>query len=136
MKILLSVASLVLLSPLVVPALRAPVAPQQGLEERVAALENQLAVEKKRGDETRQLLEQTLTYLETQSKGAQTLLGVLDESEREGFTPGINFRSREVLLSGWRTYYGAWQNGLPKVPAAPPAEKPETPKRTVKKTPQ
>ena len=96
-------------------------APQE-LEARVASLEGELALEKKRHDETRVVLEQTLAYLEKQSKAAQTLLTVLDESEREGFTVGENWRSRQVLLVGMRAYWGEAQ-GVPKAPA-PPAPPP------------
>ena len=105
-------------------------APQE-LEARVAALEGELAIEKKRHDETRVVLEQTLAYLEKQSRAAQTLLAVLDESEREGFAVGENWRSRQVLLMGMRAYWGEEQ-GVPKAPATPapaPAARPKAPAR-------
>jgi hypothetical protein len=100
----------------------------QGLEQRVAALESELMAEKKRHDETRALLEQTLAYLEKQAKGSEAMLGVLDASEQQGFTAGENFRSRETLLLGFRVYWGELQSGLPKVPA-PPAAAPAAPAR-------
>jgi len=100
-------------------------APPQGLEARVATLEGELALEKRRHEETRVLLEQTLAYLEKQSQAAQVLLGALDESEREGFAVGENWRSRQILLTGLRAY-GGEVKGVPKLPAP---ERPATPAR-------
>ena len=105
----------------------APAQPQagasaQGLEARVAALEGELAAEKKRHDETRALLEQTLTYLEKQTRATQALLGVLDESEQQGFAVGENWRSRQTLLAGLRAYWNEQQAGVPRLPAPPPAK--------------
>jgi hypothetical protein len=99
----------------------APDAKQQGLEERVAALENELATEKRRHDETRELLAKTLAYLEEQTAAADKLLATLTESEAEGFAVGENWRSREILLAGFRAYWGAKSTNLPKAPkpAAP-----------------
>jgi hypothetical protein len=99
----------------------APDAKQQGLEERVAALENELATEKRRHDETRELLVKTLAYLEEQSAAADKLMATLTESEAEGFAVGENWRSREILLAGFRAYWGAKSTNLPKAPkpAAP-----------------
>jgi len=45
---------------------------------------------------------QTTRYLEAQSKAAAALQEALARSEKEGFTFGINPRSREILLAGWR----------------------------------
>ena len=42
------------------------------------------------------------TYAQAQAKAATALSRSLDTSEDEGFVPGINFRSREVLLAAWR----------------------------------
>jgi hypothetical protein len=92
----------------------------QGLEERVQALEGQLAAERKRNDETRALLDQTLTYLGSQAKASQALLTALDESEQQGFAVGENWRSRETLLRGLRAWGTEAQSGLP----APPAPQP------------
>lgn len=103
-------------------------APAQGLEARVATLESELAAEKKRHDEARLLLDQTLAYLEKQSRAAQTLLGVLEVSEQQGFAVGENWGSRVTLLAGFRAYWGDQQSGLPKLPAPPP-QKPAAPRR-------
>jgi hypothetical protein len=137
MKKLLSTASLLVCSSLVVLALRssapaqAAQAPQQGLEARVAALEENLQAEKKRHEETRALLEQTLAYLEKQGKASQVLLTSLDESEKQGFAVGENWASRQTLLAGFRAYWGDAQHGLPKLPAPAPA-KPVAPARPVR----
>jgi hypothetical protein len=91
---------------------------QQGLETRIAALENELAAEKRRHDETRELLARTLAYLDQQAQAAQKLLGTLDESEQQGFAVGENWQSRETLLAGFRGYWGAKATNLPKAPPA------------------
>lgn len=138
MKKLLSAASLLLLPLLALVALRASapaLAAQdgaQGLEGRVAALEEQLKAEQKRHDETRALLEQTLQYLEKQSKGAEALLVTLDEVEQQGFAVGENWRSRETLLTGFRRFWGEAKSGLPKAPAPPPAQ-PQAPVRPARR---
>jgi hypothetical protein len=136
MKKLLSFGAFLLLSTFVGFSLRASPPAEaaqtgggaQGLEARVAQLEGELAAEKKRNDETQALLEQTLAYLEKQSKAGQALLGALDESEQQGFAVGENWRSRQTLLGGFRAYCADQQSGLPKV-AAPPAPKPAAPVR-------
>jgi len=106
-------------------------APAQGLEARVATLESELATEKRRGEEMRALLEQTLLYLDKQTKAAQAILPVLDESEQQGFAAGDNWRSRQTLLAGMRAYWGAVQSGAPRLPAPRPVE-PAAPARPVR----
>jgi hypothetical protein len=122
----LAASLLALSTPAPARAAQEATAPQ--LEARVTALEAELALEKKRHDETRTLLDSTLVYLEKQSKAAQALLTVLDESEREGFAVGENYRSRQILLAGMRAYWGEEQ-GVPKPPAPPAPEKPAAPTR-------
>ena len=103
--------------------------PAQGLEARVATLETELAAEKKRNDETRMLLDQSIAYLDKQSKAAQALLGVLDASEKQGFAVGENWGSRVTLLAGFRAYWGDQVTGLPKLPSPPPPKPAEPWKR-------
>ena len=126
MKKLLPFASLLIFAPLLASSLQDKTPPQPpqggGIEARVAQLEEELAAEKNRSQETRALLEQTVAYLNNQATGAQTLLGVLDQSEQLGFTAGINFQSREALLAGLRAYWGEKQKGLPKLPEPPAAK--------------
>lgn len=104
----------------------------QELAQRVAALESELKAERGRHEETRALLEQTIGYLEQHARAAQTLLGVLDESEKQGFAVGENWHSRRTLLAGFRAYWGAAQSGIPKLPPPPPAQ-PATPERAARK---
>jgi len=109
---------------------RAQVAPgQDTLEERVQRLERDLAVARDElgamsADLERAtgLLDQTVRYLRDQSQGAAAMAGTLDASERAGFTKGINYASRELLLAGWRAQLAAQQKGVPGEPA--PDEKP------------
>jgi hypothetical protein len=135
MKTASSLASFALVSLLGLVLLRAetPARAAQGgaapsLEARVAALEGELAAECQRHDETRAMLEQTLGYLEKQSKAAQALLAQLDEAEAQGFAVGENWRSRQTLLAGFRAYWSGASSGLPKLPAPAPA-KPAAPTR-------
>jgi hypothetical protein len=134
MKMLPAALAFLALSAVVALAARAsePVRAQQagtqGLEARVAALEGELAAEKKRHDETRTLLEQTVSYLEKQSKAGQALLGALDECEQQGFAVGENWRARQTLLVGMRAFWNDQQAGVPKVPA-PEKAKPPAPAR-------
>lgn len=98
---------------------------QAPLEARVAALEGALGAEKARHDETRALLEATLAYLDRQAKGADSMLATLDASEQAGFTSGINFNSREILLRGFRDFWGGVRSDVPRSkPARKPAPAP------------
>ncbi|MBL8857060.1 MAG: hypothetical protein JNL28_00965 [Planctomycetes bacterium] len=74
--------------------------------------------------ETKTLLTKTITYLDAQSKSASAMAATLDESERAGFTFGINPESRQILLRGWREQLTALQQAVP----VAPAPKPETAK--------
>lgn len=64
--------------------------------------------------ETQDRLEMTLTYLQQQAEAAKALEGSLSQVEALGFTAGINPRSRETLLTGWRGYLAGQQTGVPK----------------------
>lgn len=75
------------------------------------------AVEELKG--ARKTLEEAQKYIEAQSKAAKAMAEVLDESEKQGFTYGINAGSREVLLRGWREQLDALQNGVPSPLPAP-----------------
>ena len=67
-------------------------------------------------DETRALLDETVHYLHTSGKAAHEMGAALSVSEEEGFTFGINPRSREILLEGWRKHLTAVQKDLPGKP--------------------
>ena len=83
------------------------------LEKRVEALEQQVATLKRDVGRRSALLEDTVRYLNAQSKAAEKILATFDQSEKEGFTAGINFTSRKTLLAGLRTYMEAQKTGLP-----------------------
>lgn len=109
--------------------------PQVVVEERVGQLEKDLTLANARLialskdlESTRAALDQTLAYLAVQSKSAQAMVEVLAEAERQGFAVGENFRSRQILLEGWRAQLDAQSQGLPKgagaaAPAAPTVNK-------------
>jgi len=59
------------------------------------------------------LLDQTVKYLQDQAAGAKEMMSALDASEAAGFTAGINYHSREILLSAWRQVWGAAGKGVP-----------------------
>lgn len=97
-----------------------PAAQQATLEERVQALEAQLAQQGSAEqamaedvEELKQLAEATVAYLEAQAKAASKMEATLAKSEDEGFTYGINPRSREILLDGWRDTLATMQTDLP-----------------------
>ena len=124
MNTTLPLTALLLSAALVLAPLDAQRSAQDsGLDTRVAALEDALAREQKAHAETRALLDETVAYLQDQAHSAQSMLGVLDQAEAAGFTAGINFHSREILLAGWREAYGTAQKEVPgsKKPAAAPA---------------
>lgn len=71
---------------------------------------------------TADVVERTATLesgFSTLTKEAKALTKVLDRSEEQGFTAGINFESRVTLLAGWRRYLNALSA------AAPKAQQPE-----------
>ena len=83
------------------------------LEARVVALEKALADEEKAHTETRAILDQTVEYLQASSQSAGRMMGVLDSVEAAGFTAGINYKSREMLLAGLRDQYRTAQASVP-----------------------
>lgn len=102
---------------------------KQTLETRVQQLEFQIstdsAVVMTLLDDVKKLQAhqaQVNSYLAAQVAQAQALAKTLDESEAEGFAQGINFRSRELLLAGWREQIATQQKNVPGTetkPAAP-----------------
>jgi len=69
------------------------------LEDRVVALEAKV--------------EKIESYLGDQAKAAAALDKKLDESEKAGFTYGINPSSREALLAGFRAFTAGAQKNVP-----------------------
>jgi len=74
--------------------------------------------------ETRDLLNMTMVYIKDQADAAKALTDSLGDVESQGFTAGINPRSRETLLGSWRAYLGELQAGVP-VAKAKPEPKPK-----------
>lgn len=98
----------------------------QGADEELKA---ELAAQVQRIDdlerdvaEARDLVDLVLLHLEDQATAAKSLEASLVSSEELGFTAGINPRSREVLLSGWRSYLTEQQAGVPKAKPKKDAE--------------
>ena len=97
----------------------------ESLEERVQALEAQVASMRRASDgaglskkvaDMSDLLDETVSHLYRQSEGAGHLRDALTESEEKGFTFGINPESREVMLAGLRSFIDAVQQELPPMP--------------------
>ena len=88
--------------------------PRIALEERMIELEQVVAEFAARNEALNARLEQVIVYLDQRAKSGHTLLQEIGESESLGFTAGINFNSREVLIAAWRTYHGEQQKNLPK----------------------
>ena len=80
-----------------------------------------------------------VAYIATQAKSAAAMAAILDESEKAGFTYGLNPDSRHVLLRGWREQLAAAQKDVPVIESkvVPPVQsKPAaTPDPKASKTP-
>lgn len=118
--------TLALCAGAVLLALRAPAQDpppdeqKNDLEARVESLEKALAVTIQQVDalsdelaEAAALMDQTVSYLRVQARSAEEMSSTLDLAEAEGFTFGINPRSREVLLAGWRQTLADARAGVP-----------------------
>lgn len=93
------------------------------LETRVAELERRLSESDKLAQQLadeqaslRATNKSTLAYLERQARAATAMQAVLDSSEKQGFTAGINPNSRITLLAGLRSLYDTAASDLPKAP--------------------
>jgi hypothetical protein len=79
-------------------------------------------------------LDEAQKYIDAQAKSAKSMAAVLDESEKAGFTFGINPESREMLLKGWRAELDTLQQGVPApLPVPDDTKKPEEKKSLEKK---
>ncbi|MBK7644355.1 MAG: hypothetical protein IPJ19_15140 [Planctomycetes bacterium] len=106
-------------------------APQQDpLEQRLDAIQKDILDSRTRTEQlvvelkgARKTLEEAQKYIDAQAQAAKAMAAVLDESEKAGFTYGINPDSRELLLKGWREELGTLQQGVPApLPAAKDAK--------------
>jgi hypothetical protein len=100
-------------------------------QERLDRLELDLAAAKLRIEalstevgEAKKKMAATVKYVDEQAKAAGVMMDVLDQSERAGFTYGINADSRHILLRGWRDQLDAAQKDVPELEAPPPAPPP------------
>lgn len=75
--------------------------------------------------ETKTMLAKTIQYLDAQAKNAAAMSAALDDSERAGFTFGINPESRQILLRGWREQLAAMQAEVPTLTVAPKTDVPK-----------
>src|SRR5688572_20585954 len=112
MKTVLGVAALVVLvlSSLSLAGAQNP-APQDPNARKFEILEQDLISTRQKLEdtaaqlaETKAVLAKTLRYLDAQAKSAALMAETLDESEKAGFTFGINPDSRHILLTGWREH--------------------------------
>ena len=88
-------------------------APQVGsLAARVEAQEVTIAKLEAGHTALQTQVEALTTAIAAQSSQADALLGVLSQSEELGFTAGLNPKSREVLLAGFRTYLDGAKDSL------------------------
>ncbi len=89
------------------------------IEQRVTALEAELGAAGGRVLELEERVQTLEAYVKEVSRSSADLSGTLAASEEAGFTAGINPRSRELLLAGWRKHLATLQQGLPKPPEEP-----------------
>ena len=73
--------------------------------------ENQAMAKRVEALETR--VQEVEDYLATQAQAAQVLASALEQSDKEGFTYGINPESRHTLLRGLREIAAAAQKDVP-----------------------
>ena len=97
---------------------QAPAAPRPDTAAELALLRDRVDALERLNRQQALTITQTTRYLEAQSKAAAALQEALARSEKEGFTFGINPRSREILLAGWRESLASAQKELPSAPAS------------------
>ena len=94
-------------------------ASQDAVAQRLAKLERSIETLEAENAETKRKLDLTLRYLDKQARGSKGLIAQLEESERLGFTAGMNPRSREVLRGALRSFWTTQQEGVPRATPAP-----------------
>lgn len=97
--------------------------PVDTLAGRVGALETELtaaraAIEALTAEvaSSTALTERTAAWARGQAAAASAMAATLDAAEGAGFTKGINYASREILLRGWRRRLAAQGEGVPGAP--------------------
>jgi len=100
-------------------------APQaDGLASRVEALESELKQLRMANKSQEALLKQAILYLENQATSAAALSAAMTRTESLGFTKGINYQSREVMLSALQAHCKALQKNVPRLPKPAPKQAP------------
>jgi len=141
MKLQLSfavVASALLASSLTFNAVARP---QDPVQQRLDAMQKDILDSRARVEQlveewkaAHKTLDEAQKYIDAQAKWAKSMSNVLDESEKAGFTFGINPESREMLLKGWREELDTLQQGVPApLPLPEDTKKPEEKKPAEKK---
>lgn len=91
-------------------------APQvDALQAEVEALRSSLEVERGRVD-------QIEAYLQAQAKSMTAYERAVDAAVEKGYTAGINFESRQVLVEAWRKQVEAANHAVPGAKAATEAD--------------
>ncbi|MFT7486993.1 MAG: type II secretory pathway pseudopilin PulG [Candidatus Paceibacteria bacterium] len=85
----------------------------QGLEQELAGLRESFGGLTESSEKAASQMDGISVYLQSQAKSAKQMQGTLAQAEKLGFIPGINFSSRETLLSGWRAQLQTQQQGVP-----------------------
>ena len=93
----------------------------EGLSARVDALEAEVVALKQQVATATALVEESARYLAGAKARSEALLTTFDAVEKAGFTAGINFHSRELLLAGMRAYAADEAKGLPGAKQPEPA---------------
>ncbi|MFT5286148.1 MAG: hypothetical protein ACI8TQ_002316 [Planctomycetota bacterium] len=83
------------------------------LESQVVALSSEVATLREDLQHSQTQIDQMLLYFKNNQKAAAELSKALTASETAGFTFGINPKSRELLLAGWRKQLDTAQKNVP-----------------------
>ena len=104
------------------PAAVVGVQTDDDVESRLAALEQELKDLKLANKKQEALLEQAVKYMESQAASGAKLSAAMDRIDSMGFTKGINFKSRELMLAAFKAHCAALQKDVPRL--AKPVVKP------------
>jgi hypothetical protein len=88
------------------------------LSTRVETLEAEVKDLKLTVKKQEALFTQAVKYLENQAASGAALSSALSKSESLGFTKGINFGSRELMLSAFQAHCKSLQKDVPRLPNA------------------
>ncbi|MFT4709436.1 MAG: hypothetical protein ACI9D0_000129 [Bacteroidia bacterium] len=108
-----SFGALALVPILFLGAIQDPAAGDNALKAEVERQAAEIKVMRGELADLTSLMAKNTQYLAAQSKAARSLVSVLANSESMGFTAGINPKSRETLLGGFRDYLGSQQQAVP-----------------------